>query len=296
MYNLYNKLHHLDFAMRTMKPHFRQLDVAVRHLDIATRNLKPKFRLFDVTMRDGLQSMSNVYTMKHKKKLLDRIIKNCPTTDIEIGSMVSPKILPQMRDSLSLYKYAEKKYPTHNFYMLVPNQHLFTKAMENGVKNFSFITSVSDAFQKKNINKSLDDTQYELFQMTNQLTSKNKSKLYVSCVTECPINGKIPIEQVAFKINNNLNFEIDNICISDTCGTLSISDYKYIIDNVNQDQLNKISLHLHNPSNPDLQDIIQYSLARNITRFDVSYIDAGGCSVTIDGGKMKSNLTYEIFE
>ena len=97
-------------------------------------------------------------------------------------------------------------------------------------------------------------------------------------------------------INNNLNFEIDNICISDTCGTLSISDYKYIIDNVNQDQLNKISLHLHNPSNPDLQDIIQYSLARNITRFDVSYIDAGGCSVTIDGGKMKSNLTYEIFE
>ena len=40
--------------------------------------------------------------------------------------------------------------------------------------------------------------------MTNQLTSKNKSKLYVSCVTECPINGKIPIEQVAFKINNNL--------------------------------------------------------------------------------------------
>ena len=64
-----------------------------------------KLRLFDVTLRDGLQSIKKIYTIQEKKDMLHNIIRKYPNTkDIEIGSMVSSKILPQMNDSFELYK------------------------------------------------------------------------------------------------------------------------------------------------------------------------------------------------
>ena len=69
-------------------------------------NQKP-LRLFDVTMRDGLQSSSKIYTLPEKKELLLNIISNRRPHALEIGSLVSPKILPQMDNSLEMYNEAE---------------------------------------------------------------------------------------------------------------------------------------------------------------------------------------------
>ena len=49
--------------------------------------------LFDVTLRDGLQSINNCYNLNHKKQILDSIIEQKNPQFIEIGSIVSPKIL-----------------------------------------------------------------------------------------------------------------------------------------------------------------------------------------------------------
>lgn len=256
-----------------------------------------KLRLFDVTLRDGLQSIKKIYTIQEKKYMLHNIIRKYPNTkDIEIGSMVSSKILPQMNDSIELYKYAEEKYPEHNFFMLIPNLHKFMTAKSIGIKNMSFITSVSEEFQRKNINQTIADTNYDLTMMTMDLDDDYKTKLYISCVDECPIVGKLNITNLSYKINNNLQFAIDNICISDTCGTLSFENFKEIIANIDENKRNKISLHLHNPNNPDIVHIINYAISKNITMFDVSDINAGGCSVTMKSNTLRNNLNYDFFK
>ena len=109
-------------------------------------------KLFDVTLRDGLQSVSKIYSLTEKKEILYNIIIKRPQA-IEIGSIVSPKILPQMNNSLELYQEAQEynailENPI-DLYLLIPNLKGLELASMNNVNNFSFITSVSDSFQKK---------------------------------------------------------------------------------------------------------------------------------------------------
>jgi hypothetical protein len=90
---------------------------------------------------------------------------------------------------------------------------------------------------------------------------------------------------------------MNELCLSDTCGTLLFEDYKYIIDKCVEIgvDVEKISLHLHTSDNVDnIRDIVHYSLDKNIKKFDVSLIESGGCSVTMDKSKLKPNMSYEL--
>ena len=57
----------------------------------------------DVTARDGLQSLKNVFSVKQRTKLINQL-SNCGFSEIETGSLVNPKIIPTMANSLEVYK------------------------------------------------------------------------------------------------------------------------------------------------------------------------------------------------
>ena len=123
----------------------------------------------------------------------------------------------------------------------------------------SFITSVSNDFQIKNIQKTLIQTKDEINNICNYIIDKNiHKKLYISCINHCPISGII-----------------DNI-----------------IDIIPND---KISLHLHISDDLDnLKKIINYALDNNINNFDISILHSGGCSVTIKKDELNNYLTYYV--
>ena len=259
-------------------------------------------KVFDVTLRDGLQTSKKILNLSEKKAMLNNIMNTYNPTYIEVGSLVSPKVLPQMKHSLELYKYASSQYIYNHFFLLVPNINYLKKGFEKGVDNYSFITSVSKDFQMKNIKKDLQDTKQELNDMMNYLDKNHHTgmrKLYISCINECPIFGKIDnhsvIEEILYYKDN---FHFDNICLSDTCGTLSYKDMKEIIEyllefNMKPEKLS-IHLHLHNDDRAKIQSMLNFLIINNIRLFDVSMLeDAGGCSVTINEGKTKRNLTYQ---
>ena len=259
-------------------------------------------KLFDVTLRDGLQSVSKIYNLTEKKEILRNIILKRPQA-IEIGSLVSSKILPQMNNSLELYQEG-KEYNailgnSIDLYLLIPNLKGLELASMNNIDNFSFITSVSDSFQKKNIGKTLVETKGQLRQMIQNdiITADKKIKLYISCITDCPIQGKINyikiIDELLYYYYSYEN--LDELCISDTCGTLQYDKFKRIIKELEKRQVDigKFSLHLHNQENKqNIQDIILYAMKKGIYRFDVSNMpELGGCSVTMKN--TKGNLSYE---
>ena len=269
-----------------------------------TRILKFKpIKLFDVTLRDGLQSIPKIYTLKEKEQLFDTIVTHRFPSSMEIGSIVSPKILPQMEHSLELFRYANSIKSCFSkpfdIYMLTPNSKSLDTAIKHNVENFSFITSVSSAFQKKNINKTLDETKNEIEKMMEQaiMVSDSKVKLYISCITECPVKGQLDLQYV---INEILFYyytyeNMNEICLSDTCGSLLFPDFKYILDELNKRNIDmdKFSLHLHNQSDKqNIKNIILYAMKNEINKFDVSYMpEIGGCSVTMK--ETHGNLGYE---
>ena len=271
-----------------------------------SKYLKNKaIKLFDVTLRDGLQSIPKIYSLNDKMNILTNIINQRNPYAIEIGSIVSPKILPQMANSIELLEnfIINTNYPIYKLpklYMLTPTVKSVDIALHNNIRNISLITSVSDSFQKKNTNKTLKDNKKEIFnimKLSHQVQHVN-TKLYVSCISECPIIGHINVNTI---INEIIYYyyvydTLDEICLSDTCGTLQFKTFKTIIDELitRTIDLNKISLHLHDqPNNPsNLRNIIIYAMKKGIYRFDVSIMpNIGGCSVTMDS--THGNLSYD---
>ena len=153
--------------------------------------------------------------------------------------------------------------------------------------------------KKKNTNKNLTEIKNEIELMMKRVTliEDSKVKIYISCITDCPISGKIDNNII---INEILHYyytydEISEICLSDTCGTMEFNNFKTIIDELLKRNVdfNKISLHLHNQENKqNVKDIIVYGMKSGIYRFDVSDMpEIGGCSVTMENPS--GNLSYD---
>ena len=263
-------------------------------------------RIFDVTLRDGLQSIKNEeqqkYTTDIKLLIYNDIINKYNPNYIEIGSIVSNKILPIMSDSLEIYDKTYKPY-TNNF-LLVPSESKLSDALKHNCVNISLISSVSESFQLANTKKTLEQTKSEILAIMCELYSnpniKNpKVKLYLSCIDNCPISGNIPLDFIANEIKYyNEICKPYTICLSDTCGNLSIDNFIELINKINKLGVptTKLSLHLHIDKNniENIQQIFTFALDRNIVEFDVSMLETGGCSVTM-GTKTKPNLSYNLY-
>ena len=311
------------------------------------KNIVSKLKLFDVSLRDGLQSMPTIYTLAEKKEMLSKIIYQYRPHQMEIGSIVSYNVLPQMKNSIELYKYASNKYaPTNNkyapnnnkyapnkyasivindytydymnhytnndindinnindincdFFLLVPPiKSYINQAILHNIENISLITSVSNSFQQKNIQKTIIDTKDILQTILSHDSQFTNIKLYISCITHCPFEGKKNNDYIVNEIIYYSKLKkINNLCLSDTCGNMDFIDFKYIIDNLLlYINIDNISLHLHVNKNNylNIEKIIEYAITNKIYKFDVTgFENIGGCSVTMDQNKLHGNLQYK---
>jgi isopropylmalate/homocitrate/citramalate synthase len=274
-------------------------------------NIMQKINLFDVSLRDGLQGLTIEEQLSYKPidiiNLYYNIKEKYNPKQMEIGSIVSNKLLPIFHNSDSLYNYVEycQLEPSEQkikHYILIPNENKFEYVDKFiGLNNISFISSVSESFQHKNTKLSLSDNYQQIYNMVQKINKSNAShsiKLYISCINECPIEGKIDNNVIVEKIIKYQELKPDILCLSDTCGTLTNEDFKYIISCLKDNKINNnISLHLHvKPGREnEVEKIIHTALDYEIYNFDVSALNTGGCSVTIKKNELVSNLSYELF-
>lgn len=265
-------------------------------------------RLFDVTMRDGLQSVKSFIPLERKKEMVIDLLSKNSIDSIEIGSLVSEKAMPQMSTSADLFKFTtdyvwESGYLNPKIFMLVPPKfERFAQAHELGVKHISVMSSVSDAFQNKNVRQNAAQTHTNI---NNALKTMhfNSAKIYLSCVDECPIlKNKLPVEQITNSVKDYAFMnEVTEVCLSDTMGTLKWWKFLAIIESLqgNNIPLNKISIHLHLPSDKNYDNILRIVYAAiqvGITNIDVSDIESGGCNMTLEDNQLHGNMTYDVLE
>jgi hypothetical protein len=281
---------------------------------------------FDVSLRDGIQALTKeqqeTYTLNYKKKLYDSIVTRYEPQEIEIGSLVNDKVLPVFKDTIDFYYLVNEENnkdiivdhgtpssnesPKKNNYILIPNRDKLQLVLNNTIMNhFSFITSASNSFQLKNTRMTVRQMDDEMSSMLYLLEDNPFRKypplikVYLSCINECPIEGKIDNDYIVHRILMLQKLNISNICLSDTCGTLEPDDFEYIIDTckIFGIRMSQISLHLHVKKGEEarVEELIQMALARKITVFDVSVLETGGCSVTMNKSQLASNLSYDLY-
>jgi isopropylmalate/homocitrate/citramalate synthase len=297
--------------MQSCSPYIRTIiSNSVKHKELYNK-ISPL--LFDVSLRDGIQGASHSdWPTAKKREVFHTIHTKYQPQSIELGSLCSYKLLPIMADTRELYTHAvstfkkENKESQNSAYVLIPSVTKLQTAINYGMTHLSFITSVSNIFQVKNTNMTLQKVKSDFAQMFEQLNGEPDNeqyvkKLYISCINECPISGKIDNDFIVNEIlsYNSSKFSFDELCLSDTCGTLLYDDFTYIVETIHffGIPLSKISLHLHvsETNLENLESILRYCFRKGIRKFDISMIGTGGCSVTMKKEKMLSNMTYEQF-
>ena len=274
-------------------------------------------RPFDVTLLDAMFALNKsqplLLNTNKKMKYYHDIITEYKPKNIEIGLIASKKTFPVFKDTIQFNK-AIIEYNSNmnllsqdympNCFIAISNEYQFNKVFHENtcIKNFSFITSVSKSFQFKNTKMTLRDSFKDINNMIVRLDdSKNKfgSKLYVSCINECPIDGKMNNDYVVDKLIELTKLNVDTICLSDTCGSLYNKDFKYIIQKILQNKINPKKLSLHMYVDPNCQEntekIFHIALDHGINNFDVSAFNFDGFLNSAKNPDIFPTLQYELY-
>lgn len=256
-------------------------------------------QLINIMSSDDIIELKSreAYTLQEMEDIYHKIYFNYRPKSIEICYDTD---IDNTKNFLNYIKSYQKTIGYINFpnYILIPNKEkLFQFINSHDINYFSFVTSVSNSFQKKYTKKTISENENEILLMINMLDINTfrmmdaKIKLYVNCINYCPIEGKIDNDFIVNKLLNLNKINVNNICLTDTCGKLTRDDFEYIVDRCNFFGLpySKFSLHLHVnvDREKEVEKIIYMALDRKIIEFDVSMIDSFGSSLSI--------LSYELY-
>ena len=230
----------------------------------------------EVGPRDGLQNESREVPTEDKISWINQL-SEAGYSYIEFSSFVHPKWIPQLKDAKQVASSIERK-PDITYAALVPNMKGLEAALETDVDEVSVFMSASESHNKKNINKSIEETYPVLREVVKEAKDAGKTvRGYVSTVFGCPYEGNIPIEQVIDVSKHMLDMGIDELSLGDTIGVANPKQVDKALHEI-QKQLSfkDLAMHFHNTRGMALANVL-VSLNHGITTFDSSLGGLGGC-------------------
>ncbi|MED1480004.1 hydroxymethylglutaryl-CoA lyase [Bacillus altitudinis] len=230
----------------------------------------------EVGPRDGLQNES-VWLDTMEKRTWIHLLEEAHLPYIEVTSFVHPKWVPALKDAKELAQSFNKKEDI-TYAALIPNEkglaHFFEANLELGAM---FISS-SETHNKKNMNRSIQETLPVIKQMTADLKAEGRqTRAYISTVFGCPYEKQVPMDQVLRLTEQLLSFGIDEISLGDTIGEAHPLQVERRLDLLlERFPADKIALHFHDTKGMGLANIYT-ALKAGITIFDASSGGLGGC-------------------
>ena len=180
--------------------------------------LPRRVAIVEVGPRDGLQNEKSPITTDMRIELCDRLT-DAGFPNIEAGSFVSPKWVPQMADTAELMRRIRRK-PGVTYSVLTPNRKGFEGALEARADEVVIFGAASEAFSQRNINCSIAES-IARFEPVAQAAKANRIRLRasVSVALGCPYQGEVSPAAVADVVQRFADLGCDMIDIADTIGT-----------------------------------------------------------------------------
>jgi hydroxymethylglutaryl-CoA lyase len=228
----------------------------------------------EVGPRDGIQNTHAVLSVSERFELI-RSLEKSGIQSIEIGSFVSPTAVPSMAGTDELFKRLSNKT---NYSVLVPNFKGFTLAQENKVEEICLVLCVTDSMNKKNINKTVEETTKEFAEIIKK-SKKNdiRTKCYISVAFYCPYEGKVDNGYVADLTNKVISYGVDEIVIADTIGQANPLEVRELFKKLTKsNDTDLFSAHFHDTKALGLSNVFA-SLEEGISKFDSCIGGLGGC-------------------
>ncbi len=233
----------------------------------------------EVGPRDGLQSISTVLPTASKIDWI-RAQAAAGTREIEVGSFVSPKALPQMADTAEVVA-AAVQIPDLTVAVLVPNLRGAEHALRAGAHKMSIPFSVSETHSIRNVNRSHDqmfDEIRKIADLIRQESSPIHFEAGLSTAFGCTIEGAISEDLVVRSAEKLMQCGVVEVGLSDTTGYANPQQVKRLIRKVKaavgESGINGV--HLHNTRGLGLANALA-AIDEGMTTIDSSLGGIGGC-------------------
>lgn len=250
--------------------------------------------------RDAIQGFNRHIPTAKKIEYFNELLKVGFDT-LDIGSFVSKKKIPQLADTSEIIKNIKIDNSITKLLVIVGNERGAKEAVSfDEITYLGFPFSISETFQKRNINSSIKDSLIRLENIQN-LCVKNNKKLvtYFSMAFGNPYGDEWSTYIVAHWAEKLLNeFGIDILSLSDTIGTSSPEVISWLFKKLIIEFPDvEFGAHLH--SSPENYLVkLQSAYDAGCKRFDGSILGIGGCPMANDDlvGNMATEKMIEFLE
>jgi hydroxymethylglutaryl-CoA lyase len=227
----------------------------------------------EVGPRDGLQSVARVMPTEVKHRWIGALAA-AGLGEIEVGSFVSPKALPQMADTEDVVREA-RKIDGLTVLALAPNLKGAECGIAAGVHKLSFPVSASRAHSMANIRMTPEQA-IEQVRMTCEL-QRVPVEVGISTAFGCAVEGAISEDWVLRMAADLVAAGAASVGLSDTAGYANPVQVKRMFTRLRREIGDRAgAAHFHNTRGLGLANVVA-ALDAGVTTFDASQGGLGGC-------------------
>jgi hydroxymethylglutaryl-CoA lyase len=234
--------------------------------------------LREVGLRDGLQSIARTLPTAQKIEWI-REAYEAGLREIEVGSFVPPKLLPQLADTADLVAFA-KTLPGLVVSVLVPNLKGAERAMDSGADWMLLPLSASHAHSLANLRKTPDEVVAEIGAMVQARQARGSNiriEVGMSTSLGCTIQGEVAVDEVLRLLKAVLALGVDRVGLADTVGYADPRQVGELFAKAREVAGDKLACgHFHDTRGLGIANVMA-ALQTGETRFDACLAGIGGC-------------------
>jgi len=235
----------------------------------------------EMGLRDGLQSIDTIFTTEGKMDWI-RAEAAAGVPQIQVGSFVPPKLLPQMADSAEVVVQSIK-IPGLIVSALAPNLKGAENAMKAGAHQVGIVMSVSEAHNMSNVRRTTQDSLDDFARIVEFRDAHPEYKDVclsggMATAFGCTISGPVPLPDVMRVAEGLLERGADRLSVADTVGYANPGQvsalFKELYRTVGSDVA--VGAHFHDTRGLGLANAFA-ALDAGVRELDASLGGLGGC-------------------
>ncbi|MBY0336417.1 MAG: hydroxymethylglutaryl-CoA lyase [Acetobacteraceae bacterium] len=231
--------------------------------------------LSEVSPRDGLQPIQQ-WVPTETKIALVRALYEAGLRRMEVGSFVSPKAIPQMRDTHEVLR-AAKQLDGLECTVLVPNRKGYELAMEAGADRLGLFMSVTESHNRANLNRTRMESFEGLAAIVRDAPKGTRIRFNLSCTFHCPFEGVVPEAEALDWIERvqALDGQME-VALADTTGNAAPDQVRRVMEHAIRSWGNRFAFHGHDTYGMGLANLMAaYEAGCRV--FDAGAGGIGGC-------------------
>jgi|TARA_B110000908_G_scaffold171772_1_gene235825 hydroxymethylglutaryl-CoA lyase len=242
--------------------------------------------------RDAMQGFENFIPTNLKAEYINTLLKVGFHT-IDFGSFVSPKAIPQMRDTAEVLSKLNLEASSSKLLAIVANSRGAEQAASfSEIQYLGYPFSVSEVFQKRNTNRTIENSLILVDRMQNLVAKQNKELVvYLSMAFGNPYQEVWHPDIVAKYTEILVNMGIRTLALSDTIGVSTKETISPLFSQLIP-EFNEVTFGAHLHTNlKDWKEKVLAAYLSGCFRFDTAIKGLGGCPMAKD--ELTGNMPTE---